>query len=604
MCGIAGYVGGTKSVDIALEGLKRLEYRGYDSAGISFADPVGQLQFYKKRGHIGNLINLLSGVPLNSHCAIGHTRWATHGEVSDQNAHPHVVDALSLVHNGIIENADYLRTRLQAQGFKFKSATDSEVFLALIWTLQKQGLNIQEAIFEACLQVKGQSAFVVMNSATGEIFAIKRGVSLVCYVKNDREVGIASDLHAFDQHACQVYIPPDNTLCLLSSSRSKPLYFYSAPDKEIDTCEFHFTRKVAIKRNEGKGDFEHYMLKEIHEQPDLIEPLIQYYLDGEGRELLERLANVRSKYIVIVACGTAYYAGMILRYILERLNRIPVHLELSSEFRYTDPILSPDTVGILISQSGETADTLSAQDLLLKNNISTIGIVNVEGSTLFLNNTFNLLINAGVEVGVASTKAFSQMVLTGRLLAHAWSSVDERSVLRERYALLAKRIKELLSASEMIKEIAQKIYTYRGFIYTGRNIYYPVALEGALKLKEIAYVHAEGHAAGELKHGPIALIDRDMANIAIIGPQLRDKAVANMREIKAREGAVVGLVSQYDKVLCDICDYFIPLNYDGLEELAPVYVNVANQLLAYYIAQLKGTDIDRPRNLAKSVTVE
>jgi glucosamine--fructose-6-phosphate aminotransferase (isomerizing) len=385
---------------------------------------------------------------------------------------------------------------------------------------------------------------------------------------------------------------------------------------EINFYELDFTKTtrylskkqdMSVEVSE-KGEYEHFMLKEIHEQPELIRNLTQYYFVGEGREALENISTYKPNNIHLSACGTAAYAGLVIRDFLEGINRISSTVELASEFRYRDPILKEGDVGIFVSQSGETADTLAAQSLCKKAGIKTLSIVNVDGSTLYRDCDDNLLIRAGVEIGVASTKAFTQQSLTGRLFSAALAGdlKDEakKVKLTGKFALLAERIDRLLVESEIIKVIAESIYNKKGFFYTGRGAYFPIALEGALKLKEIAYVHAEGYAAGELKHGPIALIDEEMVNVALVGPELFEKTVSNIQEIKARKGIIVSIGPRNNEELMELSDYYIPLDFDGLEELAPLYVNVANQLLAYYMAKFKGTDIDKPRNLAKSVTVE
>jgi glucosamine--fructose-6-phosphate aminotransferase (isomerizing) len=350
------------------------------------------------------------------------------------------------------------------------------------------------------------------------------------------------------------------------------------------------------------------MLKEINEQPELIRGLTQYYFGGEGYDSLKKVSKLKPKRILISACGTAAYAGMVAKDFFEGINRIPTIVDLASEFRYKNPIILPDDIGIFVSQSGETADTLAAQNLCKKNGIKTVSIVNVEGSTLYRDCDENLLIRAGVEIGVASTKAFTQQVLTGRILSAALSGklddADYRVKLVAKFSLLAERIDHLLANVEPIKKVAEAIYNKKGFFYTGRGVYFPIALEGALKLKEIAYVHAEGYAAGELKHGPIALIDEEIVNIAIIAPDLYEKTISNIQENKARKGIIVGIGQVNDKEGMRLSNYYLGIDFNGLDELAPLYVNVVNQLLAYYMAKFKGTDIDKPRNLAKSVTVE
>ena len=607
MCGIIAHIGSCESVDIVLKALKKLEYRGYDSAGVSFIDEENRPQLFKKKGKIENLLEFLGKKKWSSNCAIGHTRWATHGQVSDRNAHPHVKESVSLVHNGIIENVDDLRKELLAQGVTFVSETDSEVFLALICLRLEQGMDFRQAFLKSFERIRGNSAFVVMHSEQHEILAMKRGAPLVCGSDSSGLQGlISSDPYALVGTADKLYFPEDNVLCSLSKKNTNIMNFFDhlgRPTKRYVVREQGLTNTFA-----EKGKFEHFMLKEICEQPGLIRDLIQFYFSGDGQKTLNEVTKYRPERIYISACGTAAYAGNLIRDFFERENRIPTTVELGSEFRYRKPIFFPGTLGLFISQSGETADTLAAQELCSRNNIMTLGLVNVEGSTLYRESDHNLLIKAGVEISVASTKAFTQMVLTGRLLAFMWTknhgSEEERKKIIDRYDLLARRIDDLIASSDSIKEMAIEIYNKKGYFYTGRGIYYPVALEGALKLKEIAYVHAEGCASGELKHGPLALIDEEMVNIAIVGSDLRDKTVANVQEVKARNGIVVGIGPHEDKGFKEICDYFIPMNYEGLDELSPVYANVANQLLAYYMAKFKGTDIDKPRNLAKSVTVE
>jgi glucosamine--fructose-6-phosphate aminotransferase (isomerizing) len=355
----------------------------------------------------------------------------------------------------------------------------------------------------------------------------------------------------------------------------------------------------------SKGPYEHFMLKEIHEQPALIDKLSAYYLKGEGRKKLDELRNFSTPMWHITACGTAWHAGLVIKNYLEQLNRQRVSVEIASEFRYKNPILAKNEIGLFISQSGETADTLACQELCQQQEIKSFSIVNVEGSTLFRNSDKNFLIHAGIEIGVASTKAFTLQVLTGYLMGQAMlSKLDSPSLMSE-IQLLSHRIAEICTnADQWINGIAAKIYSKQGFIFTGRGKYFPIALEGALKLKEIAYVHAEGYAAGELKHGPIALIDENIVNIAIVGPELYEKTISNIEEVKARRGLVVIVGPREHEELKDLADYFIGLDFSNLENLSPLYVNVVLQFLAYEIAKLKGTDIDKPRNLAKSVTVE
>jgi glucosamine--fructose-6-phosphate aminotransferase (isomerizing) len=596
-------------VDVVLEGLKRLEYRGYDSAGVSFISAGNELTMYKKKGKIENLINELADKDINARSCIGHTRWATHGGVTDNNAHPHISEdmGIAMVHNGIIENAPELREFLTGEGIEFKSETDSETFLGLLIYHVKQGQEIKDAVISSFKKIHGFSAFVVLNKATSEIFSIKKGAPLVCGLNEvNSESFVSSDPYALAGMADKIYFPEDEVLCHLSAANANLLNFYELDGEKSNR---YMSKTQSMDHDPAsKGDFEHYMLKEIHEQPELIRSLTQFYFQGEGKESLEAAVSLPRTNLHITACGTAYYAGLVIKDYLEQINRIPCRPEIASEFRYRNPILKESDLALFISQSGETADTLAAQELCKKTRMKTLSIVNTEGSTLYRDCDVNLLIRAGVEIGVASTKAFTQQVLTGRTLCAVIENngMDDnlRNTLSAKYSLLADRIEELLGRSDEIKEVAGEIYRNKGFFFTGRGIYFPVALEGALKLKEIAYVHAEGYAAGELKHGPIALIDEEKVNVALVGPELYEKTVSNIQEIKARKGKIVSIGPKGMKDLEEISDYFIPLNFDGLEELSPLYINVVNQLLSYHIAKFLGTDIDKPRNLAKSVTVE
>jgi glucosamine--fructose-6-phosphate aminotransferase (isomerizing) len=608
MCGIVGYFGPSQnSVSIVIEGLKRLEYRGYDSAGVSFIDQNNKMQYYKKAGKLDNLKAELVGKDIIARACIGHTRWATHGGVTDANAHPHNNEILSIIHNGIVENANEIKRELATHGVKFKSETDSESFLELVTYHLKNDMPIKEAIATSFKRIQGNSAFVILYPKTGEIFAVKRGAPLVCGVnESTSEALVSSDPYALAGMVHSLYFPEDEVIVHLSGENKNIANFYEL-DLTKTTRYLSKKQDMALEVSE-KGEYEHFMLKEIHEQPALIRNLTQYYFAGEGKESLEKVAAYTPERVYLSACGTAAYAGLVVRDFLEGINRIPAVVELASEFRYKNPILKKGDVGIFVSQSGETADTLAAQSICKKAGVKTMSIVNVDGSTLYRDCDDNLLIRAGVEIGVASTKAFTQQALTGRLMSAAMAGdlKDEakKVQLTGKFALLAERIDLLLLQSDAIKSVAESIYNKKGFFYTGRGAYFPIALEGALKLKEIAYVHAEGYAAGELKHGPIALIDEEMVNIALVGPELFEKTVSNVHEIKARKGIIVGIGPRGNEELMSLSDYYIPLDFEGLDELSPLYVNVVNQLLAYYMAKFKGTDIDKPRNLAKSVTVE
>lgn len=607
MCGIVGHIGPMNSVQVVIQGLRRLEYRGYDSAGVSFLNTSGQLQVIKKEGKIVNLENLLAQTNPSSNACIGHTRWATHGEVNDTNSHPHNHGPIALVHNGIIENAVELKKESSQAGFEYKSQTDTESFLGILTIEMKKGTPFFEAVRKCFKRIRGNSAFVILNQETKEIIAVKRGAPLVCGIsETDSNVMVSSDPYALVGLVDKLYFPEDEVFCQLSTANTELLSFYDIngnPTKKY----FSSKQNLTLDATE-KGEFEHFMLKEIHEQPGLIRSLTQYYFGGDGEDSLQAVSALKPERIIFSACGTAAYAAYCARDIIEKANRVPCIVELGSEFRYRNPILREKDIAVFISQSGETADTLASQNLCKEKGITTVSIVNVKGSTLFRDCHHNMLIRAGVEIGVASTKAFTQQVLTSKLLSFALSgnvnNGSKRKELADKFDLLANRIEELLSKQDLIKKIAEEIYNFKGYFYTGRGDFFPIALEGALKLKEIAYVHAEGYAAGELKHGPIALIDEHMVNIAIISPDLHEKTISNAQEIKSRKGKIVALADESDSESKQMSDYFVPLKFEGLDDLAPIYVNVANQLLAYHMAKFKGTDIDKPRNLAKSVTVE
>ena len=603
MCGIVGYSGPQNSVGPIIEGLSRLEYRGYDSAGICLKIN-NELQIIKKEGKLDNLKGLLNESKPSSHTGIGHTRWATHGAVTTDNAHPHGNELFAVVHNGIIENASSLKKELQAEGYEFKSQTDSEVFLVLLTKFFKESKNTLKSIAKAYNTITGNSAFVIIEKASDRLYSIKRSAPLVVGEnKETREAFVSSDPFALVGFAPRIYFPQDGVICEgIVSGTDVTINFY-----ELDltpSSRYKFQSNSMSMDATSKGPYEHYMLKEIHEQPALIDKLAAFYIKNEGRSTLDTLKGFKTPEWHLTACGTAWHAGLVIKNYFEQINRSKASVDIASEFRYRDPILNKGEVGLFISQSGETADTLACQELCKEKGIETFSIVNTEGSTLFRNSDKNFLIHAGVEIGVASTKAFTLQALTGFLMSRAIEGTLDDPKLFSEIQLLSNRVAELCAQSDSLKEIAEKIYTKKGFIFTGRGKYFPIALEGALKLKEIAYVHAEGYAAGELKHGPIALIDESIVNIAVVGPELLEKTVSNVEEVKARRGIIVVVGPKNNPEIEHLADAYIPLEFEGLPNLSPLYVNVALQFLAYHIAKLKGTDIDKPRNLAKSVTVE
>lgn len=603
MCGIVGYSGPGNSVEPIIEGLSRLEYRGYDSAGICLKIN-NELQILKKEGKLENLKAVINQQKPYSHTGIGHTRWATHGAVSTDNAHPHGNDLFAVVHNGIIENATSLKKELQSEGFEFKSQTDSEVFLVLLTKFFKQTKNTLESIAKAFNTITGNSAFVIIEKASDKLYCIKRSAPLVVGENPEtREAFVSSDPFALIGFAPNIYFPQDGVICESTVGLKEiALKFYELDLKP--STRYKNQSNLMTMDATTKGPYEHFMLKEIHEQPALIDKLAAYYIKNEGRKILDPLKNFKAQGWHLTACGTAWHAGLVIRNYIEQINRQRASVEIASEFRYKNPILEKGDVGLFISQSGETADTLACQELCKEKGVQTFSIVNVEGSTLFRNSDKNFLIHAGVEIGVASTKAFTLQALTGYMMSRSMEGTLDNPELFSEVQLLSHRVGELCANSDSIKSVAESIYTKKGFIYTGRGKYFPIALEGALKLKEIAYVHAEGYAAGELKHGPIALIDENMVNIALVGPELLEKTVSNVEEVKARRGLMVVVGPNDSAETKQLADHYIELNFEGLPNLSPLYVNVALQFLAYHIAKLKGTDIDKPRNLAKSVTVE
>ncbi len=604
MCGIVGYVGSRDAVEPVLEGLQRLEYRGYDSAGISFKNTSGELEVIKKEGKLENLRGVLSKDNPKTSIAIGHTRWATHGKVNDTNAHPHGNEILSIVHNGIIENAFELKEILVKEGEKFYSETDTEVFLVLLTKIYRKSGDLKSSIIETFKQIEGNSAVVILSKEENKLFAIKRSAPLVCGRKsgnNQGELFLSSDPYALVGYVDRLFFPSDEILCELDPENAY-IHFYDLEGNVSN--EFQKEDRNVQQTLSTKGDYEHFMLKEIHEQPYLIKQIANFYSLNEGKELLERVKGKKYDHIHIIGCGTAWHAGLVIKNILESELRVKVNVELASEFRYRNPIISKNELALFISQSGETADTIACAELCKETGLTLYSIVNVKGSTLYRMSDENFLIHAGQEIGVASTKAFTLMVLVGTLMTLSMKGEDAVPHLEAELNLLSDRTESLLGKVEEIRKVAQEIYKDKGFIFTGRNTYFPIALEGALKLKEIAYVHAEGYAAGELKHGPIALIDDQMVNISIIGDELFEKTLSNTEEVKARRGKILTVGIKNHPKLESISDYYIQLDFEGLRYFSPVFANVVMQVLSYYIAKEKGTDIDKPRNLAKSVTVE
>ena len=598
MCGIVGYSGASSAVSIIMEGLSRLEYRGYDSAGICLAKQ-NQLTEFKKEGRLANLEELLKKVQATGTVGIGHTRWATHGGVSDLNAHPHINDEFAIVHNGIIENAKLLKNELD---YGFKSETDSEVFLALVTRAFSESGDVAQAIVSSFKKVEGNSAFVVLHKSSKKIYSIKNSAPLVCGVdESSGDIFVSSDPFALIGFSSKLFFPEDGVL-FVGEGSEKGFEFF---DLDLQPCHrYKVQAETRSKEVIEKGPFEHYMLKEIYEQPQLISSTVDRLLKNEFSTAFQKIVQMQPKFINIIGCGTALHAGFLVKQFLEQKNNIRTITDFASEFRYRNPILNHNDLGLFITQSGETADTLACQELCQKMGIKTVSIVNVEGSTIYRECDENILIHAGAEIGVASTKAFTQMVVMGYLLSQSFAGELELEITQTELSQAAAAIQNILNQEQKIQEIAKAIYNYKGFIFTGRAQQFPIALEGALKLKEIAYVHAEGYASGELKHGPIALFDESMVNIALVTKELNQKTLSNAQEVKARNGVMVVIGEGSMQEALDIADYYFDVDYKGAKDLKPIVSNVVLQLLSYHIAKLKGTDIDKPRNLAKSVTVE
>ena len=614
MCGIVGYIGKKEAYPILVKGLKRLEYRGYDSAGVALISNNQQLNVYKTKGKVSDLENFVTQKDISGNIGIAHTRWATHGEPCSANAHPHYSSSenLALIHNGIIENYAVLKEKLQAKGYTFKSSTDTEVLVQLIEYMKVTNhLDLLTAVQLALREVIGAYAIAVLEKdRLDEIIAARKSSPLVVGIGED-EFFLASDATPIVEYTDKVVYLEDEEIAVIH--RGKEL-------KVVNLNNVEMTPEVTkVELNLGqleKGGYPHFMLKEIFEQPDCIHDCMRGRVNVEGTSVVlsavidykERL--LKAKRFIIVACGTSWHAGLIGKHLIESFCRIPVEVEYASEFRYRDPVIGEDDVVIAISQSGETADTLAAVELAKSRGAFIYGICNAIGSSIPRATHTGSYIHVGPEIGVASTKAFTGQVtvltMLALTLAREKQTIDEAhflSVVRE-LNFIPEKMKKVLKLNDEIAELS-KIFTYaHNFIYLGRGYSYPVALEGALKLKEISYIHAEGYPAAEMKHGPIALIDAEMP-VVVIATQngMYEKVLSNIQEIKARKGRVIAVVTEGDTVISKIADYCIELP-ETLECLDPLVTTVPLQLLAYHVAVCKGMDVDQPRNLAKSVTVE
>lgn len=613
MCGIVGYIGPKKAYPILIKGLTRLEYRGYDSAGVALQN--GSLRVYKKKGKVAELVEFAKNQDTSGNVGMGHTRWATHGRPDDTNAHPHTSTSgrLVLIHNGIIENYAVLKSALLRHGYTFKSETDTEVLVNLIEEVQKQeNLPIEEAVRQALTQVHGAYAIVVMDRDDPQkIVAARRSSPLVIGIGKG-EFLIGSDATPIVEHTKNVVYLEDEQVatCVLGKELS-----IKTLRNEVATHKVHEI-ELEIGQLE-KGGYDHFMLKEIFEQPTTIAECMRGRMDAEEGwvrlggmdEHMKRLVN--AKRMIILGCGTSWHAGMIAEYLFEDLARLPVEVEYASEFRYRNPVVSHEDIVLAISQSGETADTFAALELAKQRDALTYGIVNVVGSSIARLTHSGSYIHVGPEIGVASTKAFTGQVTMLSMMAlvlgyeRGYLPKSQYQKLVQELSLIPQKAEELLQkCQKQVEYIAAEFKDATNALYLGRGYNFPVALEGALKLKEISYIHAEGYPAAEMKHGPIALIDENMPVFVIAtNKSAYEKVVSNIQEVKARKGVVVAVVTEGDDAIKKLADHTIEIP-ETEEPFTPLLSVIPLQLLAYYIAVMRNCDVDQPRNLAKSVTVE
>ena len=614
MCGIVGYIGKKDAFPILIKGLRRLEYRGYDSAGVALINGEGELNVYKSKGKVDNLCEYCADKNVSGTVGIAHTRWATHGEPSSRNAHPHYSESrnLAIIHNGIIENYADLKQKLQQKGVTFQSDTDTEVLVQLIeYIKEHRQLDLLSAIQVALYQVIGAYAIAVLDKrAPDQIIAARKQSPLVVGI-GDGEFFLGSDASPIVEYTDKVVYLDDGNIAVIR--RGEELRVVSILN---EAQELH-VKTVDIDLGQiEKGGYPHFMLKEIFEQPECLTNCMRGRVNvGADHVTLSALIDHRrqllsAKRVVIVACGTSWHAGLIGKQIIESLCRIPVEVEYASEFRYRNPVVGKDDVVVAISQSGETADTLAAVQLAKQKGAFIYGVCNAIGSSIPRATDTGTYIHVGPEIGVASTKAFTGQVtvltMMALAIAEAKGTIDRSEYLRIVKGLseIPDKIREVLKTNDRVKDLARTFTYAHNFLYLGRGYSYPVALEGALKLKEISYIHAEGYPAAEMKHGPIALIDSDMPVVVIATHNaMYEKVLSNIQEIKARQGRVIALVSRGDDTISKIADEVIELP-DVQECLEPLVATIPLQLLAYHVAVCKGKNVDQPRNLAKSVTVE
>jgi glucosamine--fructose-6-phosphate aminotransferase (isomerizing) len=616
MCGIVGYTGFQDAYDIVINGLRRLEYRGYDSAGIVLEDKKNNFEVKKTKGKVSDLVEISESLKGTSHIGMGHTRWATHGVPSDRNSHPHISNdgKIAIVHNGIIENYDTIKTMLISKGFNFLSETDTEVLVNLIqYILDTQKVSFPEAVRYALNEVHGAYAITVMHKDNPGVLVVGRLGSPLAIGLGDKEYFIASDASPFVEFTKEAVYLEDGHMATISLENGVDIRSIKENEKIIPEIQ---ELKLSLEQIE-KGGYEHFMLKEIFEQPKSIQDTLRgRLLVNEGiikmAGIWDHLDRInKAERIIIIACGTSWHAGLIGEYLIEEFARIPVEVEYASEFRYRNPIITEKDIVVAISQSGETADSMAAIKLAKEKGAFIYGICNVVDSSIARFSDAGSYTHAGPEIGVASTKAFTAQLTILSLIALKLGKHNGNLSNAEFMRLITeldnipKKVEEVLkSTHDYVKEIAHDFVNSSNFLYLGRGFNFPAALEGALKLKEISYIHAEGYPAAEMKHGPIALIDENMP-IVIIAPKKGhyDKIVSNVQEIKARKGKVIAVVNYGDEQVASMADYVIEVP-DTSECFSPIVASVPLQILAYYIAVYRGTNVDQPRNLAKSVTVE
>jgi len=611
MCGIVAYIGPRQAYPIIIKGLKRLEYRGYDSAGVALLNHG--MKVYKKKGKVAELEETLVGKDLEAYAGIGHTRWATHGEPSDRNAHPHRSSngRLAMIHNGIIENYSQIKTELQNKGYEFSSDTDTEVLLKFIEDIQENNhCGLEEAVRVALKRIVGAYVIVLLDEENPDtLIAARKGSPLVIGIGKGEHF-LASDASPIIEYTKEVVYVNDYELAIVKPGE---LILKNLGNEKITP----FVQKLDLELAAiEKGGYDHFMLKEIFEQPNTIFDCLRGRLDVNAGTItmagvqnnIEKLKNANR--IIMIACGTSWHAGMVAEYIFEELCRIPVEVEYASEFRYRNPVVNPGDVIIAISQSGETADTLVAIEKAKEHGAFIFGVVNVVGSSIARTSHAGAYTHAGPEIGVASTKAFTAQLTVLTMIALK-IGIEKKTIDQQRYQHLLNELHEIpekvrlaLKQDDRIKELAQKYKNATDFLYLGRGYNFPVALEGALKLKEISYIHAEGYPAAEMKHGPIALVDENLPVVFVATKDsFHQKVISNMQEIKARKGKILSVITEDDDVCKQLSHDVLPVPASD-ELVAPLLTVIPLQLLAYHIGVAKGCDVDKPRNLAKSVTVE